>query len=113
MFNSKIDKSGNHVLLSIKGELVLNHANELKTALMDALSKSKKIFIEFSDIKAVDFSCLQLLCSAQKSAELQNKFITIRSQIPGILNKALLDMGFNRHIEYILGKKMGERSNNG
>jgi anti-anti-sigma regulatory factor len=104
MLNSEIKKSGKNILVVLKGDLNLENANEIKNTLVNALSKSKSIFIQLADIGAVDFSFLQLMCSTHRTAEMQNKTATFNLPIPEKIMKAARDFGFRKHIDCIPGK---------
>jgi anti-anti-sigma regulatory factor len=98
MFRSEIKKSGKQTDLTLIGDLTLENTDQLKSALIEALSKGKTLNIEFSEVTAVDFSSLQLLCSTHKTAELQNKLVTLHTDPPEIVTQTILDIGFDRHI---------------
>lgn len=65
-------------ILKVEGELTVSRANELKKALLNSLTKSKKIEIDLDEVTAVDLAALQLLCSAHRTADKQGKKLSIK-----------------------------------
>jgi anti-anti-sigma regulatory factor len=99
MFETSIKKSGKEGILTIKGSLTINYVKEMKNELLNVFSRFKHVKIIFKDIDHVDFSCIQLLCSAHKSAHQNNKTIMLAADLPDILCKIISSMGFQRKID--------------
>jgi anti-anti-sigma regulatory factor len=54
--------------LSLKGEITLLQAEQLKVLLARALDASEQVTIDTEAVTDIDLSCLQLICSAHRSA---------------------------------------------
>jgi anti-anti-sigma regulatory factor len=91
------EKSGDHGVLSVEGELTIEYAAGLKTALAEALNSGLHLILDVAKVAKTDVSCLQLICSAHKSAVLSGKTITLRNT-GGEFVRALKDTGFLRHV---------------
>jgi anti-anti-sigma regulatory factor len=99
MFETSIKKSGEEGILTIKGDLTINYVKEMKNELLNVFSRFKHVKIIFNNIDRVDFSCIQLLCSAHKSAHQNNKTIVLAADLPNILCKIISNMGFQHKID--------------
>ena len=86
-------ESGRQVLL--EGHLTLPHAETMKKAFLTALIEADDVFIKFAIVENVDLSCLQLLCSAHRSAVCLKKRISIEGSVPQALKKAADAAGFS------------------
>ncbi len=61
-------QSGETGVLTFKGALTIEDAAELKSVIADALATSTGLVVDAAEIESTDLSCLQLLCSAHRSA---------------------------------------------
>lgn len=91
----KLESSGEG-FVSLDGELTIEHAAELKALLIRALESADRVYIRLKDVTAVDLSCLQLLCSAHRSAVKIKKHITLERGNCGVFEQTLKDAGFCR-----------------
>ena len=106
MFDSVLEKSNKKKgILTLKGELTIETAAELKTALQDAVNRCNAIEVAFKDVTAADLTCLQLLCSAHKSANKLKKSLTLHPEIPGNFRKTVFSLGFRRQSGCFLVEK--------
>jgi anti-anti-sigma regulatory factor len=80
----------------LKGELTIAHAEELKAVLSESLQGFSTIRIQFGDVDAVDLSCLQMLCSAHRTAAALSKVLTLEGEIPPMVRQAMKYTGFTR-----------------
>ena len=63
-------------MYQLPSELVINSVSELKTILLDLLSKQPTIELDVSSVIRADTASIQLLCSLQKNlAETQQKIV--------------------------------------
>ena len=83
-------------VLTLKGELTVPHAEALKAMLSESLQGANRVRIELAEVSAVDLSCLQLLCSAHRTAASLGKTLTLGGEIPPMLRQAMKDAGFTR-----------------
>lgn len=81
----------------LTGELTVGHASELKALLRKALQGSSgRIQIKFEDVTAVDLSCLQLLCSAHRTASVMNSRLRLAGERPALFCQTMRAAGFTR-----------------
>ncbi|MFZ5997321.1 MAG: STAS domain-containing protein [Nitrospirota bacterium] len=62
-------------ILTFSGELVAQHAHELKTVLMKALASSDRLLIRLENIARHDDHCVQVLCNALRISRALRKRI--------------------------------------
>ncbi len=91
-----LQQSGNEITLTLDGDLTLNHAEELRTFLIKAIIDSNRIFVQLGDVADVDLSCLQLLCSAHRSAARMNRHVSFSGKWPDRFKQAVRDAGYTR-----------------
>jgi len=89
-------QSGNSGVLTLEGELTLPHAEELKKALLSALLDADDVSIGFGSVQKVDVSCIQLFCSAHRSAVRLKKRVSFGSTLPPVVNEAVEVAGYAR-----------------
>ena len=77
MINFKIEESKNAGVLKLDGELSIEQAAELKTALINSIENSDNVIIDIEDITEIDLSCMQLLCSAHQTLINLNKHLDV------------------------------------
>lgn len=71
------DKTGKTGILTLMGDLDLEYSNRIKAALLDAVSRFDTIEVMVKELGKLDFSCLQLFCSASGTASAQGKSLVI------------------------------------
>ena len=64
--------------LVLKGELGIQQAEEMHQSLLRALEQAQWLEVDLSQAREVGLCCLQLLCSAHRSAHEQGKRLTIK-----------------------------------
>ncbi len=84
-------------VLSFRGTLTILEAGALKQILQSALEKSSQLVVDCSDVKKMDFSWLQLLCSAHRSACGAGKSFALIEPLPEAFHVLKLEAGFDRH----------------
>lgn len=89
-------RTGNKGVITFKGELTLPHAEELRGVLVKALAETDDVSIAMEDVQDVDLSCLQLLCSAHRSAVRFQKRMVFSGELPRIFSDAVEAAGFAR-----------------
>lgn len=83
-------------MVTLEGEITLPHAEELRSALIKAIIDSDKIAIDMENVVDIDLSCLQLLCSAHRSAARLNKPLFFTGNLPKSFKDIMSAAGFNR-----------------
>jgi ABC-type transporter Mla MlaB component len=89
-------KYDNKVTIVLKGDLTVKNAAKMKSNIVKALKNCETVAISFGGIRKVDLSCLQLLCSAHRSAVRREKMMYFESDIPPHLNDLAMISGFLR-----------------
>ena len=84
--------------VALEGEWTIERANELKEVLLDALSTMDHLLLDFEKVEAVDLSCLQLLCSAHRTAITMKKHLSVTGWQSGAFNQVLREAGFMRSV---------------
>ncbi len=92
------EASGQGVVI-LDGELTIDSAAKIRDLLIQALESAKQVNIRLRDVTAADISCLQLLCSAHKTAVKSDKHITLDDGNSEIFRQAIADAGFSRSRE--------------
>ncbi len=89
-------QSGKEGNITLDGEITLNHAEELRMLLIKALIDADRVVVDFGPVSDVDISCLQLLCSAHRSAGRMKKVVSLSRNWPAPFAKAVRDAGYKR-----------------
>jgi ABC-type transporter Mla MlaB component len=92
----KLKRTAKKGLILCDGELTLDHAEELRSVLIKALIDVDRVELDMEKVTRVDLSCLQLLCSAHRSAERMNKLLALRHGRPDELNRVAGEAGYLR-----------------
>jgi len=93
---STFNQSGNKSVIMLEGDLTLPHAKALKDIFTKALQESDHVSVGLENVHNVDLSCLQLFCSAHRSAVRMKKQIMFHGNLPGVLKSAAEAAGYNR-----------------
>ena len=95
--NLTFQQAGDSGLLTILGEMGIESAPELKSALEEALAAVTSIEADLAGITSASLCCLQLLCSAHRTAAAAGKTFTLKKT--GIaFAGSVADAGFLRHV---------------
>ncbi|MFH0724820.1 MAG: STAS domain-containing protein [Pseudomonadota bacterium] len=94
--NSQIPSPDDGRVLTLRGELTIARAEELKAALSESLQGAASVRIQLADVGAVDLSCLQLLCSAHRTAAVLGKSLTLEGEVPPMIRETMKYAGFTR-----------------
>jgi len=84
------------VYITQTGDLSIQHASGLKDTLIKALDSSDHVLLKLSECTGVDLSCIQLICSAHRTALKMNKVIELGDTLPDIIAQAVEDAGYFR-----------------
>ncbi len=94
--NSKNKPSNDVEVVTLGGELTIARAAELKELLSESFQGSGSIQIRLEEVSAVDLSCLQLLCSAHRTASAMNRQLSLEGAIPTVFRQVIQHAGFAR-----------------
>jgi len=90
-------RSKEQSLLRLQGDLTIRSAGEVKASFIKALVESEEVAVDFDGVSEVDLTCLQLLCSAHRSATRLNKrFLFADSNRPEAFLALVEAAGFAR-----------------
>ena len=90
-----LKQSGDTRIVLLEGDLTFPQAPEIRTAFMKALVEADDVLIRFENIRELDLSCLQLLCSAHRSAARLKKRVRFEGDVPRKLSDAADTAGYS------------------
>jgi len=82
------------LVLKLSGEMTIRTITDAWRNLQDAFQASDNIIVDLSDIGTTDMSFIQLLLSAQKTAEARNKAFHLSAPVKGDFRQDLERGGF-------------------
>ncbi|EAT14636.1 STAS domain-containing protein [Desulfuromonas acetoxidans] len=83
-------------LLIVSGDLGIAIIGQLKDELLAALQAHDHVVLDMASVTAVDYSVLQLLCSANKYAQKQGKLFQLKNQCTDAFVDRAQSLGFFR-----------------
>ncbi len=89
-------QSGKQGVVTLDGSLTLTHAEELRMLLIKALIDAEDVQVGFKSVADTDLSCLQVLCSAHRSACRMNRQLSLSGDWPRSFKQAVEDAGYAR-----------------
>ncbi len=93
---SQFEQSGSSGVLNFSGELTVGHIEEMRTALIQALSNVGRLEIDFSGVTEVDLFCLQLLCSLHRTSLKLNKRVNFVDSQLAKFRETMESAGYSR-----------------
>jgi len=78
-------------VLVLDKNLTILHTSALKDVLLEALGTTAHLIIYFENIESIDLAFIQVLCSANKSFLKQDKYISLKGDIPKGISNILCD----------------------
>jgi anti-anti-sigma regulatory factor len=94
MLKLLVEQSGGPGSLVIEGEMVVDHADQLKKTFLDELAKKGSLDLNLEGVGKVDLFGLQVLCSAHCSALKADKALTLVGKQPEALRDAVAESGY-------------------
>ncbi len=94
MLKTRIEPSGGSDSLVIEGEMIIDHAEELKNFFLGALEGRRFLELNMAGVSKVDMFGLQVLCSAHRYALKAEKELTLIGQQPEALRDAIAMAGY-------------------
>ena len=88
--------SGNKGVVTVDGDVTLRQAEEFRRVLIKALVDADEVALDMEKVEKVDLSCLQLLCSAHRSAARFKKKFAFTGCPSEALRDAVEASGFSR-----------------
>jgi anti-anti-sigma factor len=96
MLKTRVEQSGGSGSLVIEGEMIIDHAEELKRFFLDALEGRHSLKLNMTGVSKVDLFGLQVLCSAHRFAMKADKDLALSGQLPEALRDAIVMAGYGR-----------------
>lgn len=81
-------------IVIMSGDLTLDNAVELKTAIIKSLENAEEIVLDLEGVTYIDLSCLQVLCATHKSTVSSNKSIELKSKLSAAVKQSILEAGY-------------------
>lgn len=94
--NSGPERSGRTTLITLGGDLTIGRVAEIKGIILKALDAGECLVLQISGCKTMDFSFLQLLCSAHRTASRSDKFLKLDDTLPELFFEAVDEAGYFR-----------------
>ncbi len=91
------ETSGSSGVMKFKGELVLEHAKKIKTALLESMGQMNNIAIDLKQVTQIDLSCLQVFCSAHRTFDTQKKVLSFVENGEGLIVQTLNQAGLMKN----------------
>lgn len=84
--------------INISGDMTINHAGEIRTALQEALIEADKVLLDLEQVTEMDLVGLQLICSTHRTAVTAQKYLSVKGTSGTVMNAAARTAGFFRHV---------------
>lgn len=94
MLKTRIEQPGEFGSLIIEGEMIIDHAEELRRFFVDALGSKGSLDMNIEGVSKVDLFGLQVLCSAHRSALKSSRELTLNGKQPEAFRHAIQQSGF-------------------
>jgi ABC-type transporter Mla MlaB component len=89
-----MNKDNDIIRLRLEGALTISRAAELRGILLQSLDRSGTVEIDLDKIEEIDLACLQILCSAHRTAVRDGKSLSIINKNNSVLIRARFKSGF-------------------
>lgn len=97
MTEIKVEITGETKRLTMGGGLTVEHAGELRSALSEIPDNVKDISVRLKDVTSVDVAILQLICSAHRASEAENRLLSLDGAPSEPFLRAARNAGFVRY----------------
>jgi ABC-type transporter Mla MlaB component len=97
-----IDKKTKSGTLILKDDLTINRITSIRDEIIKALTKVKSLVVDAEQAAAVDLTFLQLMCSAHRTATVQNKALSLSGKINPFIKKAIQENSYARSCGCVL-----------
>lgn len=81
--------------LNCQGELTIVQIADFKKTITDIMPGSEEVLVDMQKIIDMDISCLQLLCSVNRTFEQNKAKLTRKGNLTDIMQQTLLDAGYD------------------
>lgn len=93
MIKVQIKKSGETTDVTIKGDLIVQNAAELRNKLLELLQQFQHLRLNIHSVDRIDLAGLQLFCSARQTALKMNKLLEVE-EIPPKITETVKSSGY-------------------
>jgi len=90
------EQRGDEQVMVVKGSLCMENAASLRDSLRETLQQVDHVIFEADSLDNISFGCIQLLCSACRTASLRKKQFSIVSPQIELLRKRLVEAGYSK-----------------
>lgn len=87
-------QEGGAGVLKLEGYMGVERAADLKESILHALGSAERLYVDVENITSLDLSCLQVLCSAHRTAVSMNKEFAIKGTLPEVFTEVAESSGF-------------------
>jgi len=84
--------------ICISGAMTIHHAEELRSALLEALGEADEVRMDMKRVEEIDLVGLQLLCSAHQTSIAMNKRFSLGEGCAAAVGETIQNSGFRRHV---------------
>jgi anti-anti-sigma regulatory factor len=89
-------QAGKQGSITLDGNLTVSQAEGLRTLLIKAIIDAEQVHVDFGTVTDVDLSCIQLLCSAHRSASRMKRRFSLSGDWPEPFKKIVEEAGYSR-----------------
>jgi len=93
---SKKNAPGKSDTVTLTGDLTISRAAEILSLLKNSLQANDEVRITLRDVSRIDLSCMQLFCSAHRTAAAAGKVLTLEVPVPDVFRQLIRQTGFKR-----------------
>jgi anti-anti-sigma regulatory factor len=85
--------SDERCVVRIEGDSDINGSEELKSLLIEALSKGREFCLDMTQASNLDITAIQLCWAAARDARKQGMAVTVSGSLPDPLRRTVIDGG--------------------
>ncbi len=89
-------QNGKQGTITLDGDLTVQRAEELRMLLIRGIIDADRVQVDFGPVTDADLSCLQLLCSAHRSAGRMQKDVSLSGAWPAAFTRVVDEAGYAR-----------------
>ncbi len=90
-------KTGNSQVLELTGSLTAAWSADLKRAIQSGLKKGPELQLVIKNVEDVDLSFIQVISSALKTAQKEDKELTVKLPVPDPVVESVILAGLQNH----------------
>ncbi|MBF0110918.1 MAG: STAS domain-containing protein [Magnetococcales bacterium] len=94
MIDLSVNDTGDTGTLILSGSITIQHASQLKEALLEGISAAKRLLINLGDVERADLATIQLIYAAHRSLIDKGKALEVDGPIPDAWHAAVRESGY-------------------